>query len=229
MPLLRVTASGAGHAHVKVWANAVAFVNPGHYQDRHQIMAMSLIGPEQAIRAIAAGCALEHDYTRVILSFEANKRVITGRWDWSWPSVKALLLAPGALHLVAIGGSFTAKGSKQAEHLVVPQDNTDESLTAAIYDALLANYSTPLIPCDRTGQPAFERLSGKLWRKWIVDAVTRDSSCWTPCIPHPEQVDLSWVRSGVLSMSQARLDEIVGGLVRSRRLTIPSPPEMEAV
>ena len=214
--------NGYRRSNVKLFADAVAYVPERYGGDCFQIMAMSIIGPEQAIRAVGAGCALDNLYQRTLISFRGDDRIIRGRWAWGWKNVEAKLITPGAMHLVVTATSMKeAKGEGPESIFVMPDGEKDEDLYRAIYGVLEAKFSTPLIPCDLIGQPPEEKAAGEEWRKWICQKIVTDEDCWQPAMSHPAQPNRCWARAGILTMTDEILDGIVAKLVRSGRISIP--------
>lgn len=233
--LLKVETIGDKRAAVRVYSDALMFRKAAAAYDDgpaiHELMGMSIIGPEQSIRAIAAGCALVQG--RTPLAFIGERRTLQAMWAWKW-NASAVQLAPGAMHLVAIAQTKdimnTAKEPKKigCEFVVIPPEPTPEALERHIYDLLLTHFSTPLIPAGRPGQPEWEKIVGRVWRKWVVSTILRDPSQWTELLPHPEQPDKRWFRAGILTMRDEDLDKLVSGLVQRGRLIIPQPERRRA-
>lgn len=212
MSLLRVrtVARDKKRSDVVVFADAVMYRLDSRSQEA-TILGLSMIGQEQALRAIAAGCA---DKVRTPLEITGpSGRVVVGCWGWKW-KCEALELLPGAVHMVAIAED----NPKEHERLIVPPENSDESLKAAMYDVLLSRYDTPLIPAGRPGQSPEEAKLGEIWRDRVTTVVA--AKYWRPLLPHPEQPDHSWQNAGVLTLQQATLDQIVSRMVKARQLPI---------
>lgn len=225
--LLRV-ATGSG-SQVQVWADAVLYEPAAQYGYRYRytpritqpgrIFAMSIIGPEQAIRAVAAGCALEHLHERTSLKFRGHTGdEISARWGPSW-SCRAQQITQGAMHMVAMPKVTVAKDvvGETDEHLIIPSGD----LGRAVYDRLLLAYSTPLLPLDMPGQPPHERMAAHEWCAVITAAILQDETYWTELQSHPDQPDKTWRGAGLLRMTNEELDGLVSELVRCRHLTIP--------
>ena len=225
---LLAVSTGSG-SQVHLWGDAVLYEPPVQYGHRYsytpritqpgRIFAMSIVGPEQAIRAIAAGCALEHLHERTTLRFRGHTGdEISARWGPGW-SCRAQQITQGAMHLVAMPKVTVAKDvvGEVDEHLIIPNGD----LGRALYERLLLAYSTPLLPLDMPGQPPHERAASYEWCAVITAAILQDETCWTELQSHPDQPDKTWHGAGLLRMPNEELDGLVGALVRSRHLTIP--------
>jgi hypothetical protein len=234
---LTVLTEGEGKAHVRAYADAVLFRNNPSNVNMHEILGMSVIGPEQSIRAIAAGCALKDPKRRVTLRFmdENGKRIVSGRWPWRWNVLQSMQLVEGAMHMVALADAFYESiGPKNAQivqshRVIVPPENTAASLEREIYRTLLAHYTTPLIPVEGDAQPAWEDKAGRAWRKAVVaEILSPANDLWTRLLPHPDQTYKGWELAGVLTLTDPKLDKLVSDLLRTRRITIPVPPSRDA-
>lgn len=225
---LTVTTEGEGKASLALYADAI-MVRPPPYGDVFDLLGMSIIGPEQAIRAVAAGCAINDKDRRVVLRFQSGRgRIIRARWSWAWRVVQAVELVEGAMHMVAIAEESPLSRKERVighETLIIPPGDGDEDLESAIYDVLMEKYSTPIIPCDRPGQADWEQRAGLAWRKGITHAIVSDTDLWRPVLPHPEQPDRRWLRAAVLRLTDAALDTVISKLVKRKAITIPNPPE----
>lgn len=232
MPPLRVQTDGMGKASLELYADAIMFRTSPKGGDIYDLLGMSIIAPEQAIRAVAAGCALEDPEKRTIITFTSSRgRQVRCRWAWSWRVLQALQLMQGSMHMVAVADRHgiieQLKGRVEKvvgyQTLVIPPGQTEADLEAAVYDVLL-QYSTPLIPCDRPGQPEWEQRAGLVWRREVVAGVLENPSMWARVMPHPEQPDRRWSMAGVLTITDASLDAVVSRLVRNGHIKIPNPP-----
>lgn len=197
----------------------------GDYHNDSRIYAMSLVGNEQAIRAIASSCCLPAA-ERCELTFASpgvSGRSITGVWHGGW-WCRAHLLTRGVLHLVSISPPSKGKDleDQAIEHLVMPTPGM--TINESIYERLLAEYTTPLLPLGKPGQPEWEARIARQWMETITAEIIDDHAAWEPLRTHPAQEDQTWAGSGLLKMSEKSLDRLVSQLVRQRVLEIPEPP-----
>lgn len=207
--LLEVTSSHS--TKVMCYASAVLY-EKGYYSGGN-ILAMSLIGPEQVMRAVAAACANPRVHERPVISFRGERRVVQGKWDGKW-TAKSQVLSPGAMHMVAMpewSKSDTMTSSHR--HVIIPQAPTTGSLFDAVYDRLMTAYTTPLVPRMQHG--------GLEWRDVIVREIVRDSRRWRQLLTHPEQTDTAWSKCGVLTLTDLDLDRLTTGLVKNGTITVP--------
>lgn len=228
--------------HVQFYCDAVMFRRQRHNSDTYEVLGMSVMAPEQALKALQAQCATPKEEDRTTLYFEgkdeSGKSVgIQAKWTWPWRSIQTTELLRDAWHMVAIADhrlqrekdiGIAVKGDGQGkivhdEHVIVPPEPTVQSTREAIYQRLLDYYSAPLIPVGREGQPDWERAAAIQWR----DALTTEiigSKHWTRLTPHPAQKYAGWTCAGVLSLTDADLDSMVSRLLKDRRLRVPVPP-----
>jgi hypothetical protein len=181
---------------------------------------MSLIGPEQAIRAVASGSALEHLHERTTLKFRGHTGdEISGRWALDW-TPRAQMVTDGAMHLIALPKVTVAREvvGEMKEHVIIPENG---DLARALYRRLLLSYSTPLIPLEVPGQPTHEHAASFEWLAVLTATILEDERYWTPLESHPDQPDKTWRGAGVLRMENNELDGLVKALIETRRLTIP--------
>jgi len=235
--LLTVQAIGASEAVLRVYADAVLYQNTsggggytGHATQRfHQgsrIFAMSLVGPEQALRAIGAGCCNEDPNKRTELEFSAaGMQSVTGKWAGAW-NHRTQALTAGCLHMVALPAvTFTQTGEeKPIEHVIIPTDRERETLHRMIYERLLLAYTTPLIPLY-----GVEAEAGWSWCQTLVPFLMADSKFWCRLRSHPAQIDQSWASAGLLTLREKDLDSIVSEMVKRGRLVIPNKAVAKAV
>lgn len=240
--MLEVETISDGRSRVRVHADAVLYYEPprhnslsryGSYssatEPARDIYAMSLIGPEQAIRAIAAGSSLEFKHQRTKLAFRGKNATVKGIWEGAW-WCRAVRLTEGVVHLVAIPKVTTATdiaGEKERNHVIIPPVAGIDALKRAVYHRLMQCYTTPLMPIDLPGQPESEANAAKVWIDAIWDKVNEKPphgymvAPYRPLSSHPDQPDRQWAHAGLLSLSQEALDSIVSNLVEQRRLPIP--------
>lgn len=224
--MLTIDTVGAGRSHVRVHSDAVLIesVGPDSYTPRYQtatsIRAMSIIGPEQSIRAIAAGCALSNAYSRTELRIAGATRVVNGKWAGPW-ICRAQALARGVMHLVAIPTVSTLKelAEETLTQVCIGTDATD--LRRVLYQRLLLCFPTPLIPLGMPGQPASETAAGELWCQRLTGHIMADRSLWTPLVGHPDQKNKAWAHAGVLHATVAALDGAVCAMVQAGQIRVP--------
>lgn len=214
-----------GQSVVTVRGDALLYRSGRHYGDGNEIFAMSLVGNEQAIRAIATSCCLPQS-ERCEMTFTSpgsTGRSVKGTWSGGWWCT-AHLLTRGVLHLVAISPPQIGKDleQKEAQHLIMPSPGM--SIARSIYDRLLAEYTTPLLPLGKPGQPAWEAQAAEQWMEAISAEIMDDDSAWETLRLHPAQEDQTWAGSGLLKISEKSLDKLITQMVRRRMLTIPEPP-----
>lgn len=211
-------------------SNARGLTRYGEYS---MIYAMSLIGSEQAIRAIAAASSDERTYNRaelVMTPHNAPYPVITARWGHSKWDARSVSIGHGYYHTVAIPrltgvAAIAGEESEQVSSasLVVPEKG-DEGLETrtdlAIYRRLLLLYSTPLMPIDSCDP--VERALARQWVRPICRAVRASVDNWQPLTTHPVITSSAWEGAGILSISESQLDKIVQTLVRNRQ--VPMAP-----
>lgn len=236
--LLTVETVTDGRSKVRAYADAILYLPPqsarhgGYSTARYtlpsRVFAMSLIGPEQSIRAIGAGCSVQPEYQRTEIEFRGTNKVIKGRWAWRW-GCRAVRLAGSMLHMVAMPEVTIAQdvSGKEPQHVIIAEPatpgaaTTELDLSRAVYQRLMLCYSTPLIPLDLPGQPEHERAAAQTWCRVLVEQVMADTSLWQQLRSHPDQTDKTWEHAGVLTMSQNHLDDLVGELMRKRMIKIP--------
>lgn len=237
--LLTVDTKTELRGHVRVWADAVLYNPPAggggyandSYTQRYQspctVYAMSLIGSEQALRAIAAGCCQPEPANRTQMEFRAldGGACVKGIWGGEW-NTRAQTLTHGAMHMVAMPLVSVAKNvtGKVTEHVIIPPDPSPESLHRAVYERLLFAYSTPLIPLD-----GIEADDGMLWCKTLVPFILRDNNYWTKLRGHPNQANDAWDGAGLLRLNDKQLDAIVCEMIKKRKLVIPPAIKRAAV
>lgn len=174
--LLTVESKGDDVGHVRVYADAILHApasQKGHqsgystsrYSQPSRIYAMSLIGSEQSLRAIAAGCALQddegHTHMRTKLEVRGPNNVITGVWEGPW-RCRAQVLVPGAMHMVAmpevsVSREVVKTRDETTAHVIIPDRgrepvmesdflrlNPDKDERAAIMHAVQANLRTAI-------------------------------------------------------------------------------------
>lgn len=197
------------------------------------LMAMSLIGPEEAVRSIAAGCRVTpgEGVERTVLGImnPDGSGFITAKWMGDWQS-SARVLSKGALHLAAHATSVCddkGKQRKPVQRIIYPGAIDQVSLYAALYQTCLLHYTTPLIPPGRPGQPKSEAEIGRQWQLAVGRALSMDADLVTMLQPHPGAKELGltdhWPNACVLSAQEEQLDELVRSMVRRGRITIPLP------
>jgi hypothetical protein len=235
--LLHVETASENRSRVTCYADSVLYLpgqgsGSGGYTSRYSepaaVYAMSIIGPEQTLRAIAAGCAFAQKHERTLLEFRGpSGKVVRAKWGWSW-SCRATRLAGSTMHMVAMPELTVADdlSGKEVEHVIIPkgkdgQPATREDLEAAIYNRLLLCYSTPLLPLGIPGQPPAEAEAARAWCRLLVEQIITDSAAWKPLRLHPEQHDRTWEHAGVLRIRPEALDKLVSGMVARRLLKIP--------
>lgn len=220
------TVGGDRRSHVRVHSDAVlieAIGSDGYtprYQSTANIRAMSIIGPEQSIRAIAAGCALDNAYARVELRIAGPNRIINAKWAGPW-SCRAQALARGVMHMVAIPTVSSLKELAEETLTQVCIGTDDADLRRVLYQRLLLCFPTPLIPLGMPGQPGAETAAAHLWCRHITNHIIGDRALWTPLVGHPDQTDTAWRWAGVLHASVADIDSAVCAMVQSGQLRIP--------
>jgi hypothetical protein len=232
MKLLRCeTVEGAGESRrrssIRVYADALLFATERtsygtpRWRAPGRIYGMSLIGPEQSIRAIAAGCSLEKFYERTELSFVGTSGRLNGRWSPRW-HCEARMLTHGVMHMVALPAvSITkdvASDNGQVEHVIVP---THGDVEQAIYERLLIAYTTPLIPVGLPCQSDEEIAASERWRFVITSAIRSNTTWWQDLDSHEDQSDTTWGGAGLLKINEGELDKLVSTLVADRNLQIP--------
>lgn len=214
------------HSRVRVWCDAVLYEGVprgvSRYASNHQekIYAMSLVGQEQAVQAVIAGCAIDQMGQRTKLAFNGPRATISGVWAPRL-RVHGCVLAPHIVHAVVVPKLDLKNAGDDAvrEQVVVPTPGED--IKAAIYRTIQQTHSTPLIPTEVHGQPAWEAAAGAAWRDRIAAEIIREHETWTPLHLHPDLTDQTWANAGLLSTSNAVIDELVTRLVREGELVIP--------
>ena len=227
--LLSVMTGEGGGSHLQLWADAVLYSPAVQYGRSYdfapritepgRIFAMSIVGPEQAVRAVQSGCAQEKIYDRPILRFRGHTgHEIKGRWAGGW-NCRAHHLTDGAMHMVAIPKVTVAREivGEEVEHLIIPEND----LARAVYERLMLAFSTPILPLSLPGQPTFEREASYEWCAVVTAAILEDEMYWKPLRIHPDQPDQTWTDAGILRMTDKTLDRLISALIKARRLTIP--------
>lgn len=220
--MLRVISRDKGRTGVRVHADAVLFTRPD-YGRVMEVHAMSLLGGEQSIRAIGAGCSAEHDAQRCTLDFYSGETVLNGRWVGRW-NHQSIRLTTGVMHMVAMPAvsatmDVAAEGTMSGHVVIAP---SAEQLRREIYRRLLLAYSTPLLPIEMPGQSDEERRHAEIWAVRVVDAVMNlGAPTWRPLTLHPDSLDRTWEHAGVLSIGPEKLDKIVADLVKFGSINIP--------
>lgn len=250
--LLTVTTEGSDSvrgsvASVRVYADAVLIDDPmlayhrkrqgNYYTPRYRapgtLYGMSIVGPEQSVRAIAAGCAQEKDFERPMLKFTGpGGEELRARWGSTWDP-RARVLCSGVMHLVALP-AFSITRDLQTDnvgtHVIIPKGNDGkppavEDVYRAVYRRLLLAYTTPLCPIDLPGQPEAEAEIGEDWAMALGSRLVNDDDFWRPLESHADQPYEGWKGAGLLTLAEVQLDEIVGEFVRSGQLVIPPTRE----
>jgi hypothetical protein len=209
----------------------------GHpdYHKAVGIYAFSIIGPEQAIRAIQSASSLKPNERRPITFTGPDgrgKRVFGSyRGDWR---ARAQTLASGLMHMVAMptvnlataveergeDGQPKQKAALRPEHVVMPSGK--RPITEDVYLRLMAAYTTPLLPLHQLGQTEAEQASAAHWCGEIAAAVMDNLNWWQPLWSHPDQRDRTWAGSGLLRITNDELDDLVSRMVRRRVIAIPA-------
>lgn len=249
--LMMVEILRGGRASVSAYADAMAYhdsyasVRRVHdAEDRFgaaSLYAMSIVGNEQAVRAIASACSLEKESQRPSLRFSVNgMESITVQWCGRW-SCTAQNLGKSTLHLVAVppfdSHGIAGKGDKdtgdtEQTHLVMPTIGTagkDGDLERQIYRRLLTCFDTPLLPIDIPGQPDVEREAAAQWAIIVAKTIMEDTELWRPLRLHPSQPNRDWENSGLLMISPKRLDGLIGQLVSQGVLDFPGRSQYDQV
>lgn len=214
-------------AHVRLLGDGIA-TDTG--SDWGHLFAMSVTGPEEAIRAIHAGCAMRDREGKpgcIVDILGAGYALRCLKWAGDF-DCRVLRLKDGPIHMVAWSNQLkipTSNGMK-IYRVVYPETNSIAHRDAAIYAALQQHYTTPLIPSGVTGQPPEEAAIGALWRDRICAAVAADQSYWYPLRRHPGADNLGlpnhWAGCGVLKIEQPELDKIVCNMVKCGLIKIPA-------
>lgn len=214
------------HAMVRVYADAILYADcesTGGYTARYNqpdpIYAMSIIGPEQAIRAIGAGCCNKETYRRMRLSVVGDGgRSVVGRWQGPW-FTRAVMLTRGAMHMVAMPEVAGSKLASTSDHVIIATTQTKDELRRELYRRLCLCYSTPLIHLDHGDDE--ERKVAETWMRRLTDTIMQDGTKWARLKTHPDQTDRAWSMAGRLSLTQETLDDMVSRLVRNGSLPFP--------
>lgn len=233
MKMLTLTTNTEGRGKVLAHCDAVLYHDPeGYYRTGgtprfrapRSIYAMSIIGPEQTIRAIAAGCALEEVHQRTELVFEGESGLrVSGRWAPAW-GCQAKVLTHGIMHMVAMP-TQTHEGAERQNQVIIPPDGDTDR---AIYQRLLTSFTTPLIPLGLPGQGIEEIAAAREWCSTITGLIQSKTDYWHPLDGHRDQDDTTWAGAGLLRITEIELDELVSGLVQRKRLTIPAAVKRQA-
>lgn len=182
--------------------------------DHNKLHALSLIGPEQAVRAIAAGCCSREEKDRATLELRGPHTTVRAKFVGKWRPM-AKKVGQSYLHLVALPEDSPA---------VIPENNTSfASLYKAIYAALLKRYTTPLIPFGITGQSSAEVECARKWCSVICAEIVSNTNHWGTLRGHPDQGfsdTIPWANAGLLKITQENLDALVSKLVRTKKLDI---------
>lgn len=203
-----------------VYADEILFTRVRGYGEVNTLHAMSIIGPEQQVRSIAAYCAMSST-TPTRFRFTGPTDIVDAQWRGPW-RCRAVVLH-GAMHLVALPEVKVAANEGEADqtHIIIAQQPTRRSLCEAIYRRLVACYSTPLIPVDQPGQPEAERKAGLIWQNVIVTALLGMKGC-SPLHVHTDQPGKSWSMAVRLRLGNQTLDDLVSQLCRNGILPFPS-------
>jgi hypothetical protein len=195
------------------------------------VYAMSILGPEQAVRAFAAGCSAEHEHSRHRILFRGKDAEYTGVWQGRWrPSARQV--AGTHLHLVSLHSDEEPdEYIKHPTYCVFAEcGDSDAAIAEALYNRLIASYSTPLLPIGAPGQSDDEREAAETWRRVITSQIMADPALFVNALPHPEQLYEKWTRAGVLKISQETLDAMVKKLTQNGSLPFPGwSPRQTAV
>lgn len=239
-------------AKVRVHADAVLFCPGGAYRGRpdvttsryitdSEIYAFSIIGPEQAVRAVASECVASNRWSRGTLRFVGpGGAQVTGKWGPGW-SCQARTVCPGVMHMVAcppVSARLKPKEKHESNDdisslVIAPPSGdrpaTDADLGRAVYERLLLLFSTPLMPIGVLGQPPAEAEASLVWSRLLSAEIMREEGLWTPLVGHPEQTDTRWSQAGVLHITETQLDAMVTAMVEHKRLPFPVEAPVAAV
>lgn len=217
------------HTSIVVHADAILYEPHqfGSYTSRYTmpgaLYAISMIGPEQAVRAVAAGCALDtHQRIRLNVIGPVGHSVVV-RWADRW-RCRAVRLTGSTMHLVALPEVTVAGVVEDSQHhiIIAEGDNpTINDLQRAIYERLTLMYETPLIPLDQPGQSPNERRMAEAWCSILTEKIMASRS-FVRLKGHREQTNTSWSMAGRLNLGQGTLDAMVSNLVRSGGLPFPA-------
>jgi hypothetical protein len=237
--LLKVN-TGRERSSIQIMADAVLYDPPttssysgGYYSvprntDPASIYAMSLVGPEQAVRGVMSGCIMEKLYERVVIRFTGHTGdTFVGRWRPDTWNARGQLLGNGLMHAVCLPEEPKPRRADGAEsvHLVLPNGHIEDT----VYRTLMTAYSTPMIPLDLPGQPPAERDAGRGWRDAIASVVmSQESNYWQPLCSHPDQPDRRWDGAGLLRMTENQLDLLVSDMLKFGSIAIPEVDHEEA-
>lgn len=212
-------------SHVRVLSDGVLLNQAAN--DHAHVFAMSLAGPEEALRCVQAGCVMVNKEGQRGCKLDIVGGGYTLRnavWGGVWDS-KAVRLKDGPMHLLAWCTSFQPQKG-QRYPVVYPASNDETDIATAIYTTLLNHHTTPLIPTGVPGQPEEEALVGEEWRSIVCAEIMHNRNWWQPLMPHPGQQGLDlpcdWWGAGLLRIEQVELDSLVSRLVRARHLKIPA-------
>jgi hypothetical protein len=189
-------------------------------------LALSIVGPEQSVKAIRHACGLSLDRRPSLII--GNRNPISVRWIYR-AQAQSAKLAPGVMHCVMTATNIPlvtsykrsdeeAASDAEMASLVFMHDGMSEK--EAVYRALRQTRSTPLMPLDSLVEA--ESACASNWVRTIGSVICRkNQNTWRLATPHPELTDSRW-RAGLLKISTADLDKVVSTLMASGSLTFPS-------
>lgn len=221
--LLEIRTSDGERSKLRAYADAV-LLGAAKYGRPRPLHAISMIGNEQIIRAIASGCAMAEE-RRITIEINGPNQKVTAKWDGKW-NARAQLVSDGIVHAVALPHhnpshlEVTDNTAKTPRLTVISQTTDRAEFRRLVYRRLAHAFTTPLIPLRSPGQPPEHTTAAETWAEVVCEALFGKQS-WRWLEPHPDQKSQGWGLSGILTITQEDLDKLVCGLVRVKKLVIP--------
>lgn len=203
--MLRIQIADTG---IVAMCNELLYDDVNHYMARP--LAMSVVGSEQAVRAIRAACCLGDD-RRPCLEIGGLSLQWTGK-----SKVSTCLLAPGVTHMIVV--NQRDQDDPDGERVVFTHG---QDFAECFYRALLTHRSTPIMPID--SQDPVERELVKTWIRRLVPMIRKNPQYWRAA-KTPAGVDGTWA-GGLLRIKSSDLDQIASTLVAGESL----PLQLESV